>query len=170
MAVGPGVDAFTTGDKVLSWIDLRVNSDLYTITSSHVTSYERKHIKRISLCLFFQVGGSLAEFAVVPLSSTVKRPLEVSAVDACCIPVAGLTALQAIKDYVGLKLDGKSDENLLITAASGGVGLYAVQVSHISSSTIHVSSFLWIFPLHTDIPTHKLLFVLHYSASGKSRC
>ena len=94
--------------------------------------------------MFFQVGGSLAEFAVVPLSSTVKRPLEVSAVDACCIPVAGLTALQAIKDYAGLKLDGKSDENLLITAASGGVGLYAVQVSHISSSTIHLSSFLWV--------------------------
>ena len=31
MAVGPGVDAFTIGDKILSWIDLRVNSDLYTI-------------------------------------------------------------------------------------------------------------------------------------------
>lgn len=84
-----------------------------------------------------------------------KKPVEVSALDACCLPVAGLTALQAIRDYAGLKLDGKSGANVLITAASGGVGLYAVQVSHISTTTYVF--IIYALPLHTSL----YLFLQH---------
>ena len=80
---------------------------------------------------FTQKGGSLAEFAIAIPKFTVKRPEGVSAIDGCSLPVAGMSALQAIRNSngAGIKLDGASKANLLITAASGGVGTYALQVS-----------------------------------------
>ncbi|MCO5556674.1 hypothetical protein L7F22_010225 [Adiantum nelumboides] len=81
-------------------------------------------------------GGSFAEYAVASLKSTVKRPPEVSAVDGSCLPVAGLTALQSIRDTAGVKLDGSSNANLLVTAASGGVGLYAVQIAKLGGAHV----------------------------------
>ncbi|XP_022758752.1 chloroplast envelope quinone oxidoreductase homolog [Durio zibethinus] len=75
-------------------------------------------------------GGGLAEFAVAKESLTVGRPPEVSAAEGAGLPVAGLTALQALTQSAGVKLDGSGQQvNLLITAASGGVGQYAVQLA-----------------------------------------
>lgn len=102
---GPGVNEFSAGEKVISWLD-------------------------------FRFGGSFAEFAAASINYTVKRPQEVSAVDGSCLPVAGLTALQSIRDTAGVKLDGSSQANLLITAASGGVGLYAVQIAKIGGAHV----------------------------------
>ncbi|KAM2976473.1 hypothetical protein FF2_013537 [Malus domestica] len=43
------------------------------------------------------------------------------------LPVAGLTAHQCLTESAGIKLDGSSQQkNILITAASRGVGQYAV--------------------------------------------
>lgn len=86
--------------------------------------------------LDLKAGGSLAQFAIAPLKSTVKKPQEIPAVDACCLPVSGLTALQAIRDYAGVNLDGQSRANLLVTGASGGVGLYAVQIAKLCGAHV----------------------------------
>lgn len=76
-----------------------------------------------------QNGGSLAEYAVAPIKTTARRPERVSAIDGACFGIAGITALQSVRDTAGVKLDGSSGtKNILITAASGGVGTYAVQV------------------------------------------
>ena len=55
---------------------------------------------------------------------TVARLSELLADKVVGLPVAGLTAHQAITQLVGVKLDGsgKKKTNILITAASGGVG------------------------------------------------
>lgn len=88
--------------------------------------------------LNFLKGGGLAEYAVVPLKTTVKRPPEVLP-EAAGLPIAGLTALQAIRDVAGIKLDGSSKGvNLLITAASGGVGHFAVQLAKLGN--VHVTA------------------------------
>ncbi|KAI5074096.1 hypothetical protein GOP47_0010057 [Adiantum capillus-veneris] len=81
-------------------------------------------------------GGSLAEFAIAPAKSTVQKPQEIASIEACCLPVAGLTALQSIRDYAGIKVDGNSQANLLITGASGGVGLYAVQIAKLCGAHV----------------------------------
>ncbi|KAI5058427.1 hypothetical protein GOP47_0026597 [Adiantum capillus-veneris] len=81
-------------------------------------------------------GGSFAEYAVASVKYTVKRPPEVSAIDGSCLAIAGLTALQSIRDTAGVKLDGSSKANLLITAASGGVGLYAVQIAKLGGAHV----------------------------------
>ncbi|XP_031259002.1 chloroplast envelope quinone oxidoreductase homolog [Pistacia vera] len=82
-------------------------------------------------------GGGLAEFAVAKESLTVRRPPEVSAAEGAGLPVAGLTAHQALTQSAGIKLDGSGKEtNILITAASGGVGHYAVQLAKLGNTHV----------------------------------
>ncbi|XP_058006477.1 chloroplast envelope quinone oxidoreductase homolog, partial [Hevea brasiliensis] len=79
----------------------------------------------------------LAEFAVAKESLTVARPPEVSAAEGAGLPVAGLTAHQALTQSAGIKLDGSGKQaNVLITAASGGVGHYAVQLAKLGNTHV----------------------------------
>ncbi|TQD87868.1 hypothetical protein C1H46_026571 [Malus baccata] len=82
-------------------------------------------------------GGGLAEFAVTTERLMVARPPEVSAAEGACLPVAGLTAHQALTHCAGIKLDGTGqNKNILITAASGGVGHYAVQLAKLGNTHV----------------------------------
>lgn len=68
---------------------------------------------------------------------TVARPAEVSAAEGAGLPIAGLTALQALTQSAGIKLDGSGQQaNILITAASGGVGHYAVQLAKLGNTHV----------------------------------
>lgn len=85
----------------------------------------------------FQTGGGFAEYAVASEKLTVKRPQEVGPAEAAALPVAGLTALQALTNPAGLKLDGTGKQaNILVTAASGGVGHYAVQLAKLGNAHV----------------------------------
>jgi NADPH:quinone reductase-like Zn-dependent oxidoreductase len=90
--------------------------------------------------LEFLKGGSLAEYAVASIKTTAKRPDEISATDAAPLGVGGTTALQTIRDSAGIKFDGSNQatKNVLITAASGGVGTYAVQLAKLAG--VHVTA------------------------------
>ncbi|KAL3569052.1 hypothetical protein D5086_028942 [Populus alba] len=82
-------------------------------------------------------GGGLAEFVVAKKSLSVARPPEVSAAEGAGLPVAGLTAHQALTQSAGVKLDGSGNrKNILITAASGGVGHYAVQLAKLGNTHV----------------------------------
>ncbi|KAK7339113.1 hypothetical protein VNO77_19757 [Canavalia gladiata] len=82
-------------------------------------------------------GGGLAEFAVAKESISALRPSEISASECAALPVAGLTALQALTKSIGIKLDGSGErKNILITAASGGVGHYAVQLAKLGNTHV----------------------------------
>jgi len=84
-----------------------------------------------------QSGGGLAEFVVAKKSLSVARPPEVSAAEGAGLPVAGLTAHQALTQSAGVKLDGSGNQkNILITAASGGVGHYAVQLAKLGNTHV----------------------------------
>ncbi|XP_031477756.1 chloroplast envelope quinone oxidoreductase homolog [Nymphaea colorata] len=106
--VGAGVQNFKVGDKVVSMLSM------------------------------FR-GGGLAEYAVVTCDCTVKRPQEVSAAEGAALTMAGLTALQALAE-AGIKLDSSGSRrpkaNVLITAASGGVGHYAVQLAKLGNAHV----------------------------------
>lgn len=72
-------------------------------------------------------------------SLTVARPPQVSAAEAAALVTAGITALQTITEYAGLKVDKSGPKaNILVTAASGGVGHYAVQLAKLGN--IHVTA------------------------------
>ncbi|KAK9057450.1 hypothetical protein SSX86_022285 [Deinandra increscens subsp. villosa] len=82
-------------------------------------------------------GGGLAEYAVAKESSTVPRPQEVSAADGASLVIAGCTALHALTVSCGLKLEKTEQQtNVLVTAASGGVGHYAVQLAKLGNTHV----------------------------------
>ncbi|CAL5191927.1 unnamed protein product [Lathyrus oleraceus] len=82
-------------------------------------------------------GGGLAEFAVIKESVTASRPPEISASECAGLPIAGITALQALSQTIGIKLDGSGErKNILVTAASGGVGHYAVQLAKLGNTHV----------------------------------
>ncbi|RZR84362.1 hypothetical protein BHM03_00011185 [Ensete ventricosum] len=92
----------------------------------------------LSLCIYCQKAGGLAEYAVAPVNGTVHIPPEVSAADAAGLPIAACSALQAMR-YATTKFDGTGDPaNVLVTAASGGVGTFAVQLAKLGN--LHVTA------------------------------
>jgi len=72
-----------------------------------------------------QSGGALAEQLVCSTRELAHMPENVSFEDAAGVPLAALTALQALRDCGRVKPDDK----VLINGASGGVGVYAIQVA-----------------------------------------
>jgi NADPH:quinone reductase-like Zn-dependent oxidoreductase len=88
-------------------------------------------------CLDAQFGGGLAEYALAHISTIAKRPSGVTALDGACLGEAAFSALQSVRDWAGVQLNGSKPKvpmNVLITGAGGGVGTFAVQVISLSLS------------------------------------
>lgn len=77
-------------------------------------------------------GGAFAEYFSVPANACALAPEGADFADIACLPIAGLTALQA------LTRDGrlKSGETVLINGATGGVGHFAVQIAKSYGATV----------------------------------
>jgi len=69
--------------------------------------------------------GGFAEYACVSQNRLVLKPTAMTFEQAAAVPVAGLTALQALRDHGRLQ----SGQHVLINGASGGVGTFAVQIA-----------------------------------------
>lgn len=68
--------------------------------------------------------GAAAEYVTLPDTLLGQLPPTLDYLHAAGMPLAGMTALQAIRDDGGLQ----PDQTLLVVGASGGVGHYAVQI------------------------------------------
>lgn len=71
------------------------------------------------------LGGAFAEFISVPASICARFSKESSFEQMASLPIAGLTALQALLTHGKLK----PGETVLINGAAGGVGHFAVQIA-----------------------------------------
>lgn len=69
-----------------------------------------------------EAEGAFAEFAVAHAYSLSKKPAGLSFEQAAAVPLAGTTALQALREVVAAS-------RVLIAGAGGGVGLFAVQTA-----------------------------------------
>jgi NADPH:quinone reductase-like Zn-dependent oxidoreductase len=69
--------------------------------------------------------GSLAEYACASSSYLVPKPASVSFDQVAAVPIAGLTALQGLRDHGRLE----AGQRVLINGAAGGVGTFAVQIA-----------------------------------------
>lgn len=76
-------------------------------------------------------SGSWAERAAVETRQMAVLPDSVSFATAATLPVAGLTALYALEQ--GGQLLGR---RVLVTGASGGVGLFGIQLAKLSGATV----------------------------------
>ena len=100
-AVGDNVIRFRTGDEVFGQVDGEVPGKP------------------------FLELGSFAEYVCVSQDSVALKPANLTFEEAAAVPMAGLAALQGLRD-VGRIEAGWS---VLINGASGGVGTFAVQIA-----------------------------------------
>ena len=68
--------------------------------------------------------GGLAEQVAADEGVVARRPASISVGEAASIPLAGLTALQALRDVAGVQ----PGQRVLIHAGAGGVGSLAIQI------------------------------------------
>lgn len=94
-AVGPGVTLFQPGDEVFG------------------------------MPRFPHQAGAYAEYVTAPARHFVRKPAAVDHVQAAALPLAALTAWQALVDTAGLR----AGQRVLVHAAAGGVGHLAVQIA-----------------------------------------
>lgn len=101
-ATGPGVTLFAPGDEVFG------------------------------LLPFPRGAGAYAEFVVAPTRALVLKPEALTHAQAAALPLAGLTAWQALVETAAIDRGTR----VLITGAAGGVGHLAVQIA--AASGAHV--------------------------------
>jgi len=75
--------------------------------------------------VFGTCEAAVAEYACAKESGLVEKPAEITFEQAASIPVAGLTALQGLRD----KGKVQAGQRVLVNGAAGGVGTFAVQVA-----------------------------------------
>ncbi len=88
-----------------------------------------------SLLSLMRTGG-YAEYTTVPESELARKPKSLDHVHAAGVPLAGLTAWQALVDKAGLK-EGQS---VLIHAGAGGVGHFAIQIAKAKGAKVYATA------------------------------
>ncbi len=102
-AVGPAVPELSVGDEVMGYV-------------------RRDHIQ----------WGTYAELVPAPVRTLAPKPSSLSWTQAAALPLAGLTAWQALTRV----LDVGKDDIVLVHAAAGGVGSFAVQLAQILGARV----------------------------------
>jgi NADPH:quinone reductase-like Zn-dependent oxidoreductase len=105
--VGPAVTEFAPGDEVYA--------------------YCRKDFVR---------DGTYAELAAVRDYAVAPKPAGLSFEEAGGVPLAGLTALQLLRDEMRIAVG----ERVLIHAAAGGVGSFAVQIAKLLGASVSATA------------------------------
>jgi NADPH:quinone reductase-like Zn-dependent oxidoreductase len=101
--VGPAVVDFAPGDEVFAYV-------------------RRDHVQ----------WGTTADLVPVPLRCVAHKPSSLSFAEAGALPLAGLTAYQALTEALHVA-DG---ERVLVHRAAGGVGFFAVQIAVALGATV----------------------------------
>jgi NADPH:quinone reductase-like Zn-dependent oxidoreductase len=77
-------------------------------------------------------SGSFAEYASANAGRVARLPAGLSFVQAAALPLAGVSALQAVEENMQLRADGR----ILIHGGAGGVGSLAIQIAKSSGAYV----------------------------------
>ncbi len=69
--------------------------------------------------------GSFAEYVCAPEANLVLKPAGITSEQAAAIPMAGMVAIQALRDVGNVQ----GGQRVLVVGASGGIGTFAVQIA-----------------------------------------
>lgn len=75
--------------------------------------------------VFGEAEGAFADYVCAPRDAVAPKPSGWTFEQAAAVPLAGNTALMALRDLAGLR----AGRRLLVNGASGGVGTFAVQIA-----------------------------------------
>jgi NADPH:quinone reductase-like Zn-dependent oxidoreductase len=92
-------------------------------------------------------SGSFAEFSSADAKATAPKPKNISHVEAAALPLAGVSAWQALVDYMSLSRGQK----ILIHGGAGGIGQMAIQLAK------HLGAYVATTVSAKDIPYSKEL-------------
>ena len=70
-------------------------------------------------------NGSYAEYTTAAEDSLALKPVNLTFEQAATVPMAGLVALQALRDHAKVQ----AGQTVLVNGASGGIGTFAVQIA-----------------------------------------
>jgi NADPH:quinone reductase-like Zn-dependent oxidoreductase len=79
----------------------------------------------------FGLGG-FAEYVCAPERALARKPASVCFEDAAATPMAGMTALQGLRDHGRVT----SGQKVLIVGASGGVGTFSIQIAKLLGADV----------------------------------
>ncbi|HYN97065.1 MAG TPA: NADP-dependent oxidoreductase [Pilimelia sp.] len=86
---------------------------------------------------FPRAAGCYAEYVTAPSRQFARKPASISHEEAAAVPLAALTAWQSLVDTAGVR----PGQRVLIHAAAGGVGHFAVQLAkHLGAYVIGTAS------------------------------
>ncbi len=80
----------------------------------------------------FDRDGAAADYVAAPAADLAAKPVTVSHAVAAALPLAGLTALQALVDYAAVR----PGEAVLVHGGAGGVGALTVQLATILGARV----------------------------------
>ncbi|MFT7562265.1 MAG: NADPH:quinone reductase-like Zn-dependent oxidoreductase [Flavobacteriales bacterium] len=81
-------------------------------------------------------NGSYAEYMTVAANDVALKPKSLTFQEAAGIPLAGLTALQALYDIANIQ----AGERVLIHAGSGAVGQFAIQLAKLRGAYVYTTT------------------------------
>jgi NADPH:quinone reductase-like Zn-dependent oxidoreductase len=127
-------------------IDWKIRRGLRETKMPKILGNDASGVVEVSRAEDFAVGdevfgivpsGGYAQLATAPANTIAKKPAGVSHEQAACLPVAGMTAWQALFDKGKLQ----AGQAVLIAGGAGGVGHLAVQFAkHAGAHTIATGS------------------------------
>jgi NADPH:quinone reductase-like Zn-dependent oxidoreductase len=80
----------------------------------------------------FDRNGAAADYVTVPAAELAARPRSISHAETATLPLAALTAWQALVDHAAVE----SGEHVLVTGGAGGVGAFAVQLATVLGASV----------------------------------
>lgn len=80
----------------------------------------------------FNHDGAAAEYVSLPQEEVVRRPVRLSHVESAALPLAALTAWQALSDHAHVQ----PGERVFIQGGAGGVGSLAVQLAKVLGAEV----------------------------------
>jgi NADPH:quinone reductase-like Zn-dependent oxidoreductase len=121
---------FVRGEPVIARLAMGLPKPKIRVRGVDVAGYVEAVGKAVRL---FQAGdavfgvgeGAFAEYATAEEGMVAPKPASLTFDQAAAVPVAAITALQALRDVGKLQ----SGQKVLINGASGGVGIFAIQIA-----------------------------------------
>ncbi|MBW4515752.1 MAG: NAD(P)-dependent alcohol dehydrogenase [Timaviella obliquedivisa GSE-PSE-MK23-08B] len=119
-----GMLKLLTGNKFPMVLGFDLSGEVVEV-GSQVTKFKPGDL--VYACLDQAKGGAYAEYVAVSEKVVALKPTNLTHEQAAAVPLAAMTALQGIRDQGQFKVG----QRVLINGASGGVGVFAIQVAKV---------------------------------------